>query len=564
MQKGVAMRLKIDGQPVEIREGESIYAAVVKLGLEGASLSVRPLAAQIGGEVYSLRYTPHHEVSIRLLRYCEDAGRRVYEYTAQFVLLLAARRIFPGAKIKVCYALDAGIYITVDKTPALTHADVHALELESHRIAALDLPLVRRRLDIKDAIEFFENDGQIDKVRLLKWRKFSFFDVYTAEGYLDYFYGELAPSTGYVSAMKLKPLIGALVMLMPRADAPDETATYQHKPKIAEVFRRSDRWNGLMHCDSVADLNEMVLNGSVRELVRINEALHERTYAQLADHIVSRRARAVMVAGPSSSGKTTSANRLATQLRVLGQRPVMLSLDDYYLDRDMIPLNEKGERDLEHINTLDISRFNQDLEALLGGDEVEVPQFDFSVGARSKKTRRLKVSMEEQLIIEGIHGLNERMVSSSIPREAIYRVYVSALTTLNLDDHNRIRTTDIRLLRRLVRDHQTRNTPLATTLSMWPSVRRGEEAWIFPYQEQANFIFNTTLVYELAVLKKYVYPLLLEVDRGSPVYMQARSIIKFLNYVVDADIEADIPPTSILREFIGGNTFYCDPNEGKK
>ncbi|HOR13620.1 MAG TPA: nucleoside kinase, partial [Clostridia bacterium] len=273
-----------------------------------------------------------------------------------------------------------------------------------------------------------------------------------------------------------------------------------------------------------------------------------------------RGARAVLLAGPSSSGKTTSANRLYTHLRVLGKNPVLLSLDDYYIDRDKIPVDEKGERDLEHIETLDLSRFREDLESLLKGMETEIPEFNFSEGRRSPKGRMLKVGSDEPLIIEGIHGLNPLMLSDAIPKDSIFRVYVSALTTLNLDDHNRIRTTDIRLLRRMVRDNSVRNASVEYTLSLWPSVRNGEERWIFPYQEEADAFFNTALVYEPAVLKKHIFPLLLGIGEESPHYAMARDLVKFLNYFADAAVEDEIPPTSILREFIGGNTFYmkCD------
>lgn len=549
------MRLNIDGRDVDIEQSQTIRDAVLKLGLESEKLSERPLAARIGGDVYNLSYTPYKDAALRLIRYQEDYGRRVYECTAQFVLLLSCRKLFPGARVRVCYALDAGIYITIAKEPALSPQDVRALEKECRRLSAQDLPIRRRRMNIAEALAFFEADGQLDKARLLRWRRFSYFDVYALDGYMDYFYGEMAPSTGYVEAMRLKPLAGALVMLMPCAEAPDDPPTFQHQPKLAEMFRRSERWNKLMHCSSVNELNVMVQDGRVRELVRVNEALHEKTYAQLADQIVSRNARAVMVAGPSSSGKTTSANRLATQLRVLGHEPIMLSLDDYYIDRECVAVDDKGERDLEHINTLDISRFKRDLLALVNGDEVEVPLFDFCQGKRATAGRRVKLHADQQLIVEGLHALNDELISH-MPCETIFRVYVSALGTLNLDDHNRIRTADVRLLRRLVRDHATRGASMEDTLRMWPSVRRGEKRWIFPWQEHADAIFNTTLVYEIAALKKYAYPLLRQVHKESPFYMQSQAIIKFLNYFVDADVEEEIPPTSILREFIGGNTFY--------
>lgn len=550
------MKVTIDGTVCALKHGESLLDAIKKNGPGAYSLKSRPLAAQIGGEVFSLRYTPYKDCSVHLLRYGEDMGHRVYERSLQFILIVAVRKLFPKARVIVRYSLGPGLYITIDKDPKLTEQDVLKLEGEMRNLVRAALPLERKRLDIKDAIAFYEKDGQIDKAKLLRWRNFNYFDVYTAEGYMDYFYGEMVPSTDYCDVFRLKYEYGALIMLMPRADEPDVPSEYSDLPKLAYVFRQSDDWGRLMKCSAVNELNTMVENGSIRELVRVNEALHEKSYAAIADSVVERKARAVLVSGPSSSGKTTSAHRIATQLRVLGQEPIMLSLDNYYLDRDRIPVDENGERDLENINTLDIPRFNSDLAALLRGEEVETPLFDFKVGKRAPKGILACAQEDQPVIIEGIHGLNPSLVSSEIDESKLFRVYVSALTTLNLDNHNRIRTTDVRLLRRLVRDYNTRGASMEHTLSMWPSVRRGEATWIFPYQENADALLNTTLVYEIAVLRKYVYPLLKAVPAESKCYAAARDIVKFLNYFLDADIEDEIPPTSILREFIGGCTFY--------
>lgn len=551
------MKITADSMVCEIKHGESLLDAVKKLDLDMMSLASRPLAAQIGGEVFSLRYTPFKDVDIHLLNYKEEAGRRVYERTLQFIFIAAVRRLFPAARVCVRYTLGPGLYITIDKEPALGEQDVLKLEAEMRNIVRAAIPLERKRLDIKDAIDFYERDGQTDKAKLLKWRKFSYFDVYTIGGYMDYFYGEMAPSTDYADVFRLKFVEGAVILLMPRSDEPDVPSDYEPLPKLGIVFKQSDDWGKLMHCSTVGELNTLVSTGRIRELVRVNEALHEKSYANIADKIVAHSARAVLVAGPSSSGKTTSANRLATQLRVLGQDPKMLSLDNYYLDRDAIPADENGQKDLEHINTLDIPRFSSDLAALMRGEQVEVPVFDFLTGKRAKEGIVMQLHPDEPLIIEGIHALNPMLLNDDIDRDKLFRVYVSALTTLNIDDHNRIHTTDARLLRRLVRDYETRGASMEHTLSMWPSVRRGEEKWIFPYQENADALFNTTLVYEVSVLKKYVYPLLQEVPKESPCYAAARDITKVLNYFLDADgVEDEIPPTSILREFIGGCTFY--------
>lgn len=565
------MILKINGTSIQSKCGESLLGCIQRAGLDSADMRSKPLAAQIGGEIFNLNYDPvrllddqenvrsaveNAQGEITLLTIESAQGRRVYERTMLFVLLLAVRQHFPNARVMVKFALRGGLYIDIDKKPSLSESDVALLREEYARIVKDNLPLTRNRLNIHKAMDIFRADGQIDKVRLLNYRKFSYFDVYEQGGYMDYFYGEMAPSTGYVRVFNLEVLYPGMVLMQPDPADPNKPAKYQHSPRLNAVFQQSNEWGRLLHCANVADLNDMVLNGRIRELVRVNEALHEKSYAQLADRIVRRGARAVMLAGPSSSGKTTSANRLYTHLRVLGKNPILLSLDDYYIDRDLIPLDEKGERDLEHIETLDISRFCSDLERLLAGEYVEIPEFDFKQGKRCPHGRPMQIGPDEPLIIEGIHGLNPRLLSPAIPADSIFKVYVSALTTLNVDDHNRIPTTEARMLRRIVRDHETRGASVEKTLSMWPSVRNGEERWIFPYQEEADAFINTALVYEPAVLKKHIFPLLLAVEESSMYYSQVRYLIKFLNYFADAEIDDEIPPTSILREFIGGSAFF--------
>ncbi len=554
------MQFRIDGIPCELEQGQTILDAVRTLGLDSDSPARRPLAVRLGGEVFNLNYTPFREADMQLLRYCDEEGRRVYERTLQFVLIMCVRKLFPTARVVVCYSLGSGLCIRIENEPVFSPDDMERLREEMAHAVKADHPLERRRMSISDALSFFEADGQTDKAELLKWRRFSYFDVYRCPGYssyMDYFYGEMAPSTGYVSVFDLHYLSGgAFVMLMPDLNRPDTPAIYEDSPKMAEVYARSDRWGCLMTCSTANELNARVENGSVRELIRVNEALHEKMFARVADEIISHRARAVMLAGPSSSGKTTSANRIATQLRAEGFDPIMISLDDYYIDRDKCPRDEHGEMDLEHINTLDIERFNHDLRLLLEGEEVELPIFNFMTGRREPTGKLLRCTEEQPLIIEGIHGLNPLMIGEGIDRERVYRVYVSALATINLDDHNRVRTTDMRLLRRLVRDYENRGASMERTLSMWASVRRGESRWIFPFQEQADMVLNTTLHYEPCIMKRHVYPLLLTVPPESEYYGMARAIVKYLNYFLEADVEDEIPPTSILREFIGGNTFY--------
>ena len=311
-----------------------------------------------------------------------------------------------------------------------------------------------------------------------------------------------------------------------------------------------------MECETVADLNRKTQSGSIRELIRVNEALHEKRFSQIADMVCQREARVVMLAGPSSSGKTTSANWLSTQLRVHGKKPILMSLDDYYIDRDKIPPGPDGKLDLEHIDTLDTELFRSNISQLLTGEETSLPTFNFVTGKREWNGRKLRLDPNSVIIVEGIHGLNPRMVPPNVTEKEIFKLYVSPLLPLNLDNHNRIPTSYLRLLRRIVRDYETRGSSVQRTISMWESVQNGEKRWIFPYQENADVIFNSSTLYELAVLKKHIFPLLLQITPEDSCYEQVRAIVKILSYIQEADVDDEIPPTSIVREFIGGNSFY--------
>ena len=327
-------------------------------------------------------------------------------------------------------------------------------------------------------------------------------------------------------------------------------------PHFRSVFLEGKRWCELMECDTVADLNELVQSGRIRELIRVNEALHEKKYAQVADLVCRRGAKAVLLAGPSSSGKTTSANRLATQLRVHGKKPILMGLDDYYLDRDQIQPGPDGKLDLEHINTIDTDLFSRHLNALLQGEEVELPSFNFKTGKREWHGHRLRLTEQTVIIVEGLHALNPVLLPQGLDQNLVFKLYVSPLLPLSLDDHNRIPTSYLRLLRRIVRDYETRGSSVQRTLSMWESVQRGERRWIYPFQEQADVIFNSSTLYELPVLKKHIFPLLTEIQPEDECYDRVRSIVKILNYVQKADVDDEIPPTSLVREFVGGNSFY--------
>ena len=565
------MVLCIDGIYTEPKTGQSLVEIVRELGLDFDELAKKPLAAKIAGEVFNLNYIPvrDKEMSkdrpsmrrameasggyVTLLRYTDPAGKDVYARTSQFVIFLAIRKLWPNAKAKMNCKVGKALYIEVQNQPDF---DAILLKRKIAEIVEADIQLIRRKVATKDAIARFTQDRQSDKARLLQWRKDPNFNVYEFEDFADYYYGELAPSTGYLKTWDILPADGGFMFLYPDDADPNTVAYYEDLPKFLKVSTEGERWCELMECETVADLNELVNNGGIRELIRVNEALHEKRYSQIADSICGRGAKIVMLAGPSSSGKTTSGNRLATQLRVHGKKPILMSLDDYYVDRSMLVPDENGEIDFEHIDTIDTELFRQHMGALLSGEIVEMPRFDFITGSRIWNGHLLRLAENSVIIVEGLHALNPALLPENVDPNSIYKLYVSPLLPLNLDNHNRIPTSLLRLLRRTVRDYETRGSSVQKTMSMWGSVRRGEERWIFPYQEKADTIFNSSTLYELAVLKKHIYPLLLRVQPEESCYEQVRSLVKILNFVQEADVDDEIPPTSLVREFIGGNAFY--------
>ncbi len=483
-----------------------------------------------------------------------EEARRVYERSARLILLLAMRELAPGAKVRFEHSIGQGVYMETSGL-SLTAAFVKKVETRMREIVVRDLPIVKSRMTRKQASAYFARQGQEDTVRLLSYRPFDFFDLYTCGGYSDYFYGAMAASTGEIRSFALRFYYPGMVLLLPGEELSGPPAPFVERAQLMRTYAEANETSRILGCRSAADLNDIIARGEARSFIRVSESIAERAIARIADRIVAGGARIVFVAGPSSSGKTTFANRLSVQLSALGKKPVAISLDNYYKNRELVPLDANGAPDLECLGAIDVALFNEQLVELLAGREVELPRYSFKTKRREKNGIKLAISNGQILIVEGIHGLNDAL-SEDIPSELKFRVYVSALTQLNLDAHNRIRTTDVRLLRRMVRDMRTRHTDALTTMRMWDSVRAGEEKWIFPYQERADVMFNSSLLYEIAVLKKYAYPMLAQIEEDSEYYVRSRRLCKFLHYFSDCSDEREIPPTSILREFIGGCTFY--------
>ena len=565
------MKLIIDGREVIARADQSLLEIISEMGLVTGKLSTDPIAAKISGDVFTLNYVPLREKDVqrdservreavasskgvvRLLRYSDPAGAEVYTRTAQFVLFLAIKQLWPSADATMSFTVGSGLYVKVSGTDCFS---VEALRERVDKIVEDDIPLLRHRITTKEAIALYNENGEYDKARLLSYRTLPTFDVYTHGNFSDYFYGEVAPSTGYLKSFDILDAEDGFIFVFPNKKCPDVVSQYKELPNLFAVLSEGKEWGELMECETVADLNELVENGRIRELIRINEALHEKRFSAIADMICERGAKAVMLAGPSSSGKTTSANRLSTQLRVHGKHPILMSLDDYYVDRDKILPGPDGKVDLEHINTIDTKLFGDHITALLSGEEVELPSFNFKKGKREWLGHKLRLNDKSVIIVEGLHAMNPVLLPEELDSSLIFRLFVTPLLPLNLDNHNRIPSSYLRLLRRIVRDYETRGASVSNTLDMWQSVRAGEEKWIYPFQENADVIFNSSTLYEIAVLKKHIFPLLTEIEPSDECYDQVRSIVKVLNFVHEADVDFEIPPTSLVREFIGGNTFY--------
>ena len=513
------------------------------------------LAALSGGVVCELNDPVRRDCSLTPLTLEHEEGRRIYERSLRFVMLLALRHLYPYQQVRIEYSVGYGVFVRLPGIE-LHRQDIVRIENEMRRIVDLDLEFTRKQWTREDAINYFKELNQPDKVELLSRRPVPTFTMYSIDGMWEYFYGAMTVSTGYVPVFTLFELRGGFVLQLPAGSDFDHAAPYIYRPKHLEVFSQSAHWCEILGVTNVSDVSAMIENKSLRNFIRVNESLHASAINDIARKIHEQNKHIVLVAGPSASGKTTFSARLAVHLQMFGHPSRRISMDDFFINREDLPVQLDGTRDFETIEALDVDLLANSIIGLLNGEEVFMPGYDFESGRKDYLTPPTSLLPGEIIILEGIHGLNPQ-VSERLPADEIYRVFASALTCLNLDDHNRIRTTDVRLLRRIVRDQQFRGYAPEATLSIWPSVRRGEEKYIFAYQENADSMFNTALHYELPILKLYAYQLLKDVPSDSPNYLLARRLIKALNYLPDVDpaIQNEIPPLSLLREFIGGCTF---------
>ena len=516
------------------------------------------LAAFVNNRVKELNYKIYTPVTIRFIDITSFAGIRVYQRTSWFILQKAVRDLYPGQTLHIRHSMgQSGFYCEIEGIDPLTREAAAALEERMRAIVAADLPIIRTKILTEEVRARYAEQGFDDKIALLDTRPRLYSELYTLGDLPGYFYGSLAPSTGYITRFGIEPYYRGFYLALPLRTSPEELHKHVSQEKMFGIFREYQSWVALMGVPTIGAVNARALAGDAGGMIKIAEAFHERKFAEVADAIQeahrTRGVRMVLISGPSSSGKTTSAKRLGLQLGVLGLRPVMISLDDYFVERENTPLDENGQYDYEALEAIDLELFNDHLHRLLQGQSVDIPRYDFITGRRTQHDTPLTLDERSILIIEGIHGLNPRL-TPSVPDAVKFKIYISCFTSVAMDNLSRIATTDNRLLRRLTRDYRQRGSDALQTLSRWASVRRGEERHIFPYQENADVMLNSSLFYEISALRPFAEKILREVPDTVPEYDEARRMLKFLDNFIPITSD-EIPPTSILREFIGGSSF---------
>ena len=515
------------------------------------------LGAMVNNMIVTLEFLLEVDSDVRFLTFADSNGWRIYRTTACFLLAKVVKELYPDARLTIEHSMGTGFYCTFEQSG---QDGIHQEQLDRIRdrlkdVIAADAPIERRKIVYADAVQHFEEQNLHDKANLLKYRNPAKVVVYSCGGYTDLAHGPLAHTSGAITYVDLIHVSPGFVIQFPDRSIPPKVPSLRPQPQLFQIFQEHKKWGRILNVNTVGRLNEIIAAKESSDFIRTAEALHEKKIAKIADKVKEERERIkfILIAGPSSSGKTTFAKRLSVQLRVNGLSPVAISVDNYFVDRDKTPRDANGDFDFEHIEAIDLELFNQHLRELMEGKSIDLPRFNFNEGRKEFPGDHLQLKGDQVVILEGIHCLNPRL-TEAIAANNKFKIYISALTQLNLDSHNRVATTDNRLVRRLVRDNQFRGHSALTTMKMWPSVRRGEKAWIFPFQEEADIAFNSALDYELAVLKPFVEPLLAEVKPFHPQYSEARRLQDFLASFLGIPYDL-VPPTSILREFIGKSGF---------
>ena len=553
----IKVKCKNNGQTLEVPVGtnmEKLYE------ISGLSMNYGPVSVKVNNKVEGMHYRVYKQKEVEFLDLYSGTGLRAYTRTLFFVLCKAAHDLWAQCKVVIDIPVSNGYYVDITRTDAdgkrqeITPDDVSDLRQRMQELINACLDIHRYEASTEEAIEMFRKMGAHSKVKLLENSGRLFTTYYDLDGYKDYYYGSLLTNTGKLHLFGLEYYYDGILLRIPSTEDPSRLGAFIRQDKMFEIFKEHHRWQEILGMRTVGDLNAAIDHDKTNALIQLSEALQEKKIAQIADDIARRKGiKMVLIAGPSSSGKTTTCKRLSIQLAVNGIQPIGISLDDYFLDRELTPKDETGDYDFEHLHALNIPLLNEQMNALFRGEEVELPRYNFQAGKSEWSGKRLQLKGNEVLVVEGIHALDPEL-TAQIPDEQIYRVYASALTTILLDSHNYVPTTDNRLLRRIIRDHKYRGVSARETIRRWPSVRKGENRWIFPYQENADAMFNSAMLFELAVIKRQAEPLLEQVYENCDEYAEAYRLRKFLGYIKPIP-EDQIPPTSLLREFLGGSSF---------
>ena len=551
MKQELQIRCKNNKKTVNISIGSSLFEIFDEINLK---MDFGPVSAKVNNKVEGLNYRVYHNKDVEFLDLYSPSGSRAYTRTLFFILCKAANDIFPGRKMVIDIPVSNGYYCDLQSDVPLSEDDVARIRARMQEIIDAKMPIRRYECTTEQAVKLFEEVGDMAKVRLLKTTGKLYTLYYDLGGYKDYYYGTLLTNTGQIHLFDLVKYYDGMLLRIPSLNDPSKLGELVRQDKLFEIFKEHHHWQDILGVRTIGDFNNAVDKGYTTELINLAEALQEKKIARIAEKIAERKnVKMVLIAGPSSSGKTTTCKRLSVQLLTNGIKPVGISLDDYFVDRELTPKDSSGEYDYEHVEALNIKLLNEQMNALMAGEEVELPKYNFQTGKSEKSGRRLKLNGNEVLVVEGIHALNP-MLTSQIPEENKFRVYASALTTILLDDHNYVPTTDNRLLRRIIRDYKYRGVSAQDTIRRWPSVRAGENKWIFPFQENADVMFNTAMLFELAVIKLQAEPILEQVPENCEEYSVAYRLKKFLKYIRPIP-DRQVPPTSLLREFLGGSSF---------